>query len=74
MNLPGKIKFRPLCFSRLGNGGHMQERRNDEFGITHVSIKKDRNSEWEYYFKVDRFHGRRFKNGTEVIEAFKKLP
>ena len=73
MKLPNNIEFKAVAFYQLVNRGHRQVFKNEEYGITSIAEKIDRDHPWTKAFIVDRFPGKVFKSGKEVIEAFESI-
>lgn len=73
MDLPRNLEFVATMFARMGNGGHQQVKRNGEYGITITSTKQDRDHPWVTIYEVDRFSGKVFKSGKEVVDAFREI-
>lgn len=68
MQLPDKLMFQMHCMMRLGNGGHVQEYINPEFGIKVKKIKENRNVPWTMEITMRGIPDKKF-NSIEELKA-----
>lgn len=67
--LPTDLKFRAVTFMDGENGYHEQHFRNEEFNITVISIKENRDTPWKRTFHVDSLPDKVFNSLKELENA-----
>jgi len=73
MHLPNKLAMRPMMFSDGAKGWALQEYRNDEFGITVVKERQDRQSPFVERWTIDRLPGKAFKSFKDIKKALEAI-
>lgn len=66
VELPEQCTAVAVSFSRLGNGGHRQEYRNHEYGITIKKCKDSRDHPWVTIMTHDGIPGIEFRSFKEM--------